>query len=115
MDDIILVDGVRYHAEKEQDKNPWVIVRSKKAGHYFGELDEIKGNSVVLNFSRNLLSVKGTISEIAVNGPKNPSDCELRIVVKKRIIFGVVDILYVTEKAQKSLQEYPVWSEEFEG
>lgn len=112
MDDIILVNGVRYHAEKEKSEHPWVIVRSAKAGVFFGELDEINGNSVVLNSSRNFLSgQEGGMSEVAVNGARNPSDIKLRIAVKKRLIFGVKDIMHVTEKAQKSLQEYPVWSE----
>lgn len=112
MDDIILVNGVRYHAEKEKSEHPWVIVRSAEAGVFFGEFCERNGNTVVLNSSRRLWYWSGaaSLSELSVNGVKNSRECKFPIAVKNHEIFGVCEILQVTEEARKSINSVPVWS-----
>jgi hypothetical protein len=113
MDDIILVNGVRYHAEKQKDEHPWVIVRSAEAGVFFGELAERNdGNTVLLHSSRRLWYWSGaaSLSELSVKGVKNPSECKFPIAVEDHEIFGVCEILQVTEEAKKSIDSVPVWS-----
>lgn len=112
MDDIILVNGVRYHAEKEKSEHRWVIVRSAEAGVFFGELGERNGNTVVLHSSRRLWYWSGaaSLSELSVKGVKNPLECKFPIAVEDHEIFGVCEILQVTEEAKKSIYSVPVWS-----
>jgi len=112
MDDIILVNGVRYHAEKEKSKHPYVIVRSAEAGVFFGELGERNGTTVLMYSSRRLWYWSGaaSLSELSVKGVKNPSDCKFPITVEDHEIFNVCEILQVTEEARKSINSVPVWS-----
>ena len=113
MDDVIIVKGVRYHAEKEKSEHPWVIVRSAEAGVFFGKLAERNdGNTVLLNSSRRLWYWSGaaSLSELSVKGVKNPLECKFPVAVEDHEIFGVCEILQVTEEAKKSIDSVPVWS-----
>ena len=111
MENTIIVNGVTFHAE-QTNKHPWVIVRSAEAGVFFGELGEKNGNTVVLYSSRRLWYWSGaaSLSELSVSGVKNPKECKFPIAVEDHEIFGVCEILQVTEKAKASIDAVPVWS-----
>ena len=95
----------------EEYINQKVIVRADRAGVFFGTLIRKEGNEVELKDCRRLWYWRGaaSISEIAVNGVKNPRDCKFTVPVKSITILGVIEIIPCEEKAIKCIESVPVW------
>lgn len=112
MDKIILVDGVRYHAEKASDPRPYVVIRATSAGAFFGRLEKKEGDTVTLSASRRLWYWSGanSLSELATLGVKNPKECKFPVALDTHEILGVCEIIHATDAAKKSIDAVPVWS-----
>lgn len=89
----------------------YVIVRTQSAGVFAGELHEQDGQQVVLVNARRLWYWKGaaSLSQLAVEGVKCPSECKFPCEVSRVELLQAIEILDVTEAAQKSIKEVPVW------
>nr|UVX47284.1 MAG: hypothetical protein [Bacteriophage sp.]UVX49812.1 MAG: hypothetical protein [Bacteriophage sp.]UWF85806.1 MAG: hypothetical protein [Bacteriophage sp.] len=88
-----------------------VIIRADRAGVFFGTLKEKNGSEVVLTDCRRLWCWYGaaSISQLAVEGTKRPSECRFTLVVPTITILGVIEIIPCTEEAVKSIEEVDVW------
>ena len=88
-----------------------VIVRADRAGVFYGTLAEKEGSEVRLTNCRRLWYWSGasSISQIALEGVKNPSDCKFTVTVSEIVVTGVIEIIPATEEAQKSIEFVPVW------
>jgi hypothetical protein len=96
---------------KEQDL-PYKLIRSTNSGVHAGYLISPEGTDVVLVGSRRIWRWEGavTLSELATNGTKKPKQCKFGCPVLRIHVFGVCEILDVTPKAQKVIQdEVPIW------
>ena len=89
------------------------IVRSDKAGVFFGNIESIEGDTVVMTNARRIWRWDGaaSLSELAMHGTSNPSGCSFPCAVDKIKIFGVIEIIDVTEKAAASIDGVPEWKE----
>lgn len=87
------------------------IVRADRAGVFFGNIESIEGNTVVMTNARRIWHWEGaaSLSELAMHGTSNPRDCNFPCAVDKIKIFGVIEIIDVTEKAAASIDEVPEW------
>ena len=97
---------------KAQGITGYVIVRSTNAGCFAGDLMSRSGDgSVVLKNARRLWYWAGaaTLSQLAMEGTLKPAACKFPCPVAEQEVLGVIEILKVTEKARKSIQEVPVW------
>lgn len=94
-------------------KNKKVIVRCNRAGVFFGTLKEFdKENRIaVLCDCRRLWYWSGaaSLSQLAVEGVKNPYDCKFTVVVEEMSVMEVIEIIPCTDAAIKNIEEVDVW------
>ena len=87
------------------------IVRADKAGVFFGNIESIEGDMVVMTNARRIWYWDGaaSLSELAMHGTSNPRGCKFPCAADRIKIFGVIEIIDVTEKAAASIDEVPEW------
>lgn len=92
-----------------------VIIRSSRAGVFFGTVKEVNdtaaGREVVLNDSRRIWYWDGaaSLSQLAIEGTKNPGRCKFTVTVPEHSIIQVIEIIPCTEEAVKSIESVKVW------
>jgi hypothetical protein len=89
----------------------YVIVRTYSAGVFMGHLESRNGQEVVLKDARRLWMWDGaaSLSQLAIEGTKNPSGCKFPIAVPEVTLLQAIEIIPCTEKAVKSIQGVPIW------
>lgn len=94
------------------DNEKYVIVRTVHAGVFFGILISQNGQEVVLKNARRLWYWSGaaSLSELAMNGVKNPDDCKFPCAVDEIKLFGTIEIINTTDKAIDSIQGVKEWT-----
>ena len=118
----VTIDGVEYvradsissTAKAEQlDGMDYVIVRTYSAGVHAGYLKSRKGKEVVLVNARRIWYWSGasTLSQLAMEGVKNPSECKFPCPVSEIILTEAIEIIPCTEDARKNIQEVWVWKQ----
>ena len=92
-------------------KLKYVIVRTFSAGVFAGFLVSRKGQEVVMKDARRLWYWKGaaSLSQLAMEGTKDPQGCKFPCAVLEVELLQAIEILPLTEKAQKSIEGVPVW------
>lgn len=90
----------------------YILVRTENAGVFAGELVTKNGNEVELANARRIWYWSGaaSLSQLAVDGTSNPSNCKFPCEVASVILLGVIEILAVTDAAKQSIAEVSVWS-----
>lgn len=92
-----------------------VIIRSYGAGVFFGTLNEAEKTedkwTVELLNVRRLWKWSGacSITQLAVDGTKNPSGCNFTITEKSAVISSVIEIHECTEQSISSIEAVPDW------
>lgn len=88
-----------------------VIIRSDKAGVFFGTLLEKEGTEVRLGNVRRIWYWEGaaSLSQLAIDGTSLPNKCKFTVTVPEMIILEVIEIIPCTEKAIKSIEGVPEW------
>ena len=88
-----------------------VIVRTTSAGVFAGTLKSKNGQEVVLADARRLWYWDGaaSLSELSVNGVKKPQNCKFPVAVQEVCLTQAIEILPLSEAAQKSIDEVPIW------
>ena len=88
-----------------------VIIRGDRSGVFFGTLVEKNGTEVMLNRCRRLWYWSGasSISQIALEGVKNPDDCKFTVVVNEIIITDAIEIILCTPEAIENIEAVKVW------
>ena len=87
------------------------IVRTYSAGVFAGYIESRKGQEVVMTQARRIWYWSGaaSLSQLAQEGTKDPSNCKFPCEVDKVELLQVVEILDVTKKAEDSIKGVPVW------
>ena len=87
------------------------IVRTYSAGVFFGQITSRKGQEVVMKNARRLWYWDGaaSLSQLAVEGTSKPKTCKFPCAVSEVTLLQAVEILPVTPKAAKSINEVPEW------
>ncbi len=90
-----------------------VIVRSYEEGVHFGTLKEKNGQEVILSNSRRIWYWSGaaTLSQLAVDGAANKSDCKIACLLPTILILNVCSIIPCSEKAIDNIESMPEWKE----
>ena len=88
-----------------------VIIRSKGAGVFFGELVERSGQEVRMRNVRRIWYWDGaaSLSQLAVEGTKKPQNCKFTLVVPEMEIMEVIEVIPCTKEAIASIEGVPVW------
>ena len=88
-----------------------VIVRADKAGVFFGTLVEKNGLEVTLKNARKLYYWSGanTIEQIALEGVKNPKNCQFTCINEESTISNYIQIIPCTEIASNIIENVFIW------
>jgi hypothetical protein len=91
--------------------NQKVIIRADRAGVFFGQIKERNESEVTMTNCRRIFYWSGaaTLSQLAVDGTKRPSDCKFTVTVDEMIVLGVIEIIPCSEKAITSIEGVSVW------
>ena len=114
----IMIDEVKYvradcvnkPAEK-LDGMEYCIVRTYSAGVFAGYVESRNGQEAVIRKSRGLWYWDGAcgLSQLAVDGTSKPQNCKFTVVVDRRELIQVIEIIPCTEKAKKSIEGVVIW------
>ncbi len=93
------------------DGMEYCMVRTFSAGVFAGYIESRNGKEAILRNARRIWQWAGaaSLSQLATEGTNNPNNCKFPIPVDKVILTEVIEIIPITEKAQKSIQGVPVW------
>ena len=111
----MIIDGVEYVRKDERatavDGMPYQIVRTLSAGVFAGFVASRDGQEVVMKRARRLWRWAGaaSLSQLAMEGTSKPLDCKFPCEVESTTLLQAIEILDVTEKAQKSISEVAIW------
>ena len=113
----MMIDEVKYvrantaQPAEKLDGMKYVLVRSYAAGCFTGYLKEKKDREVTLKKARRLWYWDGaaSLSQLAMEGVKNPSSCKFPCEVDNIIINDVCEVIDVTEESKKSIAGVAIW------
>ena len=110
----IIIDGKKYVEETEpREEKPYVIVRTYSAGVFAGTLESRNGKEVVMSNARRLWYWSGasSLSQLAMEGVKNPDECKFPCEVRRVELLEVIEILDVTTEARQSIKNVKIWEQ----
>ena len=119
MENEIEINGEKYvlkstvKGERESVANKkYVMVRTYSAGVFAGHLKSRKGKEVILNDARRIWYWKGaaSLSQLAQEGTSSPDGCKFPCPVDEVILTEAIEIIAITAKAKKSIEEVPEWT-----
>ena len=101
-------------AKKEEKQKQKYIVRTNRAGVFFGEIKHKEGNEVTMTDVRKVWYWDGAcaVEELATNGTTCPDNCKLTVTVKEMTVMDAIQIIPCTDKAAKSLDKVKEWKRE---
>jgi len=116
IDDVeyIRADSVKDISKAEQfDGMDYVCVRTYSAGVHCGYLKSQEGKMVVLVNARRLWYWSGasTLSQLSMEGVKNPDNCKFPCEVNKITLTEAIEVIPVSEKAKASIESVKVWKQ----
>ena len=96
--------------KKKVDKKKFVVVRTYSAGAFAGYFEKRDGKEIQLSAARRLWYWSGaaSLSQIAVDGVKNPTDCKFPAPVNITLT-EAIEIIETTPAAQKSIEAVTIW------
>lgn len=88
-----------------------VIIRGDRSGVFFGTLTEKNGREVKLTDCRRLWYWSGaaSLSQLAVEGVKNPSACKFTVTVSEIVVLDAIEIIPCTDEAVKVITSTYEW------
>lgn len=92
-------------------KNQYYIVRTNRAGVFFGKITEYNKDEVTMTDVRKLWYWEGAcaVEQLALEGTKKPSGCNFTMVVPGMTISEPIQVIPCTDKAAESLKGVDVW------
>lgn len=93
------------------EKDKYYIVRSIKAGVFFGHIVEQNGQEVSMAECRCLWYWSGaaSLNQVALEGVKNPDNCKFSVTVDSLTLFNADEILLCTQKAVDCIKGVEEW------
>ena len=118
--DRIIVDGVEYvRADSiqgnalatELDGMPYCMVRTYSAGVFAGYVESREGKEATLRNARRIWYWDGaaSLSQLATDGTSKPENCKFPCPVDRVTLTEVIEIIPITKRAKKSIEEVAVW------
>ena len=87
------------------------MVRSKSAGVFAGNVEKLDGQTALLRNARRIWYWEGaaSLSQLATDGTNAPEKCRFPCEVSEVLLFEVIEIIPITEKAAASIAVVPEW------
>lgn len=94
-------------SEKEQ----YYIVRSNRAGVFFGHIKDRNGSEVTMTDVRRIWHWSGaaSLSQLATEGVKDPKNCQFTVVVPEMTILDVIEFTPCSDDAVSCIKKVPIW------
>ena len=92
-------------------ENQKYIIRCDRAGVFYAEIKERRGDEADLVNARRLWYWDGaaSISQLATDGVTAPRNCKFTVTVPEMTVLGVIEVIPCTEEAVKCINEVPEW------
>lgn len=89
----------------------FVVVRTYSAGVFIGNLEKLEGKEVILSNAIRIRYWAGanSISQIAMEGVKNPENCQFAMPVNEIYLSEVIEIIPTTKIAEEILKGVQSW------
>ena len=99
--------------KKTTKKTPFVLIRSTNAGVFAGTLVE-QDNANQRVKLQNVIRLwywdgAFTLSQLAMEGVSKPDNCKFSMQVTEQEVFEVIEILRVTDAAEKNIKGVKPW------
>lgn len=93
------------------NENQYYIVRTNRAGVFFGKILEANKDEVTMTDVRKIWHWEGAcaVEQLALDGTSRPNDCKFTVIVPEMTIAEPIQIIPCTDKAIKSLSGVDVW------
>ena len=93
------------------NENQFYIVRTNRAGVFFGKIKEASHDEITMTDVRKIWHWEGAcaVEQLALDGTSKPYDCKFTVVVPEMTIAEPIQIIPCTEKAIQSLSKVDVW------
>lgn len=103
--------GSELSVAPKRDGMKYVICRTYSAGVFAGYLESRSGQEVVMRDARRIFYWDGaaSLSQLSIDGTTKPQNCKFPQAVDRVELLQAIEILDVTEKAQKSIASVGVW------
>ncbi len=112
IDDVEYVrkDSITKEAEKV-DGMQYVMIRTYSAGVHFGYMKKREGKEVELVRTKRVYSWSGacSLSQLAIEGSKNPNECKISIEIPSIILTETIEIIPMTQEAKDNLNKIETW------
>ena len=95
------------------NNNTYYIIRADRAGVFFGHIKERRGSEVDMTDVRRLWYWDGacSLSQLAVEGTKEPDDCKFTVTVPEMTVLGVIEVIPCTDAAVRSILAVKEWKQ----
>jgi len=114
MNEYIEFNGEKYKkgCDLKNTTYKYVIVRTYSAGVFAGYIESRNGKECTMLNARRLWYWSGaaSLSQLAMEGVKNPEKCKFPCEVDKIELTEVVEVIECTGKAKESIAGVKVWS-----
>ncbi|MDD5017600.1 MAG: hypothetical protein PHO15_05835 [Eubacteriales bacterium] len=89
----------------------YFIIRTDRAGVFAGNIKSRDGSEAVLTNVRRLWRWAGaaSLSQLAVDGVKDPENCKFTITVPEITVLGVIEITPCSVGAERIIKAVPEW------
>lgn len=87
------------------------MVRTYSAGVFAGTIKDRNGKEVLLTNARRIHYWDGaaSLSQLATDGTTKPEKCRFPVAVDEVLLFEVIEIIPITQKAKESIDGVPTW------
>ena len=92
-------------------ENKSYIVRTNRAGVFFGKIKEANAEEVTMTEVRKLWHWDGAcaVEQIALEGVKKPQNCQFTVVVPEMTVMEPIQIIPCTDEATEILSKVAIW------
>ena len=119
INDIEYIKKSEYKLANKTDGLTYVIIRTEKAGCFAGyiNLEEWKKlkkqKQGMITNARRLWYWSGasSLSQLAMEGVKNPDDCKFPCEVQELNLTGIIEVIPATTGAQNSINSVKIWEQ----
>ena len=93
------------------NENDAYVVRSDRAGVFFGHIKGVGGQVVTMTNARRLYVWSGAtdINQLSAEGVKFPNNCKFTMCVEEITLLDAIEIQRCTQQATDSLTGVEVW------
>lgn len=89
----------------------YYIIRGDHSGVFFGNIKEKNGREITITNCRRIWYWDGaaSISQLALEGVKNPDNCKFTVTVPELTILDAIEIIPCSETAVKIIKDVKEW------